>query len=193
MRLRLFLDRAASVVFSLGSDVGRVSFFCRSEPSKRDSLAVDSDSRLPAATRIKTCADQSFSSHCLAHVLQICAARNIPQIGKAVIRLFAIDVVNVLPRLLPSHIQPGQSMSVMLRSINANRHVSRCVDNACNSSGAGTPAKSKSPPKHAGIGFVLKNLAQTLRGKIGLSHEALQLLIGQRPASVSSTVRASLF
>jgi hypothetical protein len=33
---------------------------------------------------------------------------------------------------------------------------------------------------------VMKKLAQRLRGKIGLSHDALQLLIGQRPARVSA-------
>jgi hypothetical protein len=49
------------------------------------------------------------------------------------------------------------------------------------------------PSEHARYRVVVKKFAQTLRGKIGLSHEALQLLIGQRPAAIRSRLRASLF
>jgi hypothetical protein len=47
--------------------------------------------------------------------------------------------------------------------------------------------------KKACLGIVLEKFAQKLRGKIGLSHETLQSLIGQRLASISSAARASLF
>jgi hypothetical protein len=40
--------------------------------------------------------------------------------------------------------------------------------------------------EYSGVGVVVKKLAQALRGKIGSSHDALLMLIGQRPASADN-------
>jgi hypothetical protein len=42
------------------------------------------------------------------------------------------------------------------------------------------------PRKHSRFRVVVKQFAQALRGKIGLSHDAPQMLIGQRPGSVDA-------
>jgi hypothetical protein len=47
-------------------------------------------------------------------------------------------------------------------------------------------AKLLAPSKHTGFWCVIKNFAQTLRGKIGLSHDAVLSQIGQKLTCVSA-------
>ena len=82
-------------------------------------------------------------------------------------------------------------MSVVGSPINANLPVDLAAAHldfvASNLPDPGPTAGIHQPGEHTGVQVVMEKLAQTLRGKIRGSHKALQLLIGQRPAGVSST------
>lgn len=127
-------------------------------------------------------------------VLQIDLLGYIPQVAVPVVGSDSIDVVNLTSGESASHVHEGQPMAVMVLLIDHQHDIAKRLADVSGLLPAfgGSPTVRK-PCEHSGFQVVVKKLAQTLRGKIGLSHDALQLLIGQRPASVDSTVRASSF
>ncbi len=54
-------------------------------------------------------------------------------------------------------------------------------------------AVAYAPGENASFWVIVQKFAQALRGKIGLSHDAVLSLIGQRPAGAINAARASLF
>jgi hypothetical protein len=126
-------------------------------------------------------------------VLLIYKSRHIAQIINPVIRLDAVDVVNLGDRPYISHVQPCQPMCVVSAAGDRYCAVAGCGSRTSNGTHPAGAAAPLSPRKNAGFWSVVKKFAQSLRGKIGLSHEAVLSLIGQRPAGVTSAVRALSF
>ena len=120
-------------------------------------------------------------------ILVVQRVRNGAQVAYSVVRLAPVDVVNFTRRPFAINVQPRQTVRKEARPINADVDVSiRCVESPGDRSSC-SPAPSSFVGEVSRIGVVVKNFAQTLRGKIGLSHDAPIMLIGQRPVSVSST------
>lgn len=108
---------------------------------------------------------------------------------------FAVFMVDDMGRPGASHIEPREAMPAKSLSVNLdlNVRILSCFDGSCNGANSHSVGGGHNPSKQPRLGIVVKDFAQSLRGKIGLSHDALQLLIGQRPAGVDSTARASSF
>lgn len=60
-----------------------------------------------------------------AHVLQIAETVNFAQICKTVVLFVAVNMINVLRRPLPGHIQPRQTMSQPFLVVDSNRPIAR--------------------------------------------------------------------
>ena len=126
-------------------------------------------------------------------ILQIEALRNVPKIAKPIVCPRAVDMVDVVnwPSLIC--IKPSKPMSKVLRAVNANLYVPPAVDRASGVPLLRSTANGVSPMKHPGAGVVIQQFAQTRSGKMSRSHEALQLLIGQRPLGVDASQRPRHF
>jgi len=140
---------------------------------------------LQAASRI--CADGSIFL-----VLLVCRlAKILPRvIGPA-----AIDVINRILGPFSSHMKPRKTVRVIAIAIYSDLDISipMMTSGYCsNRSPITERAAPNTPRKDTRLRVIVEKFAQTLRGKIGLSHETLQSLIGQRPAAIHSHVRASL-
>lgn len=121
-------------------------------------------------------------------VFLILLCRNLSEIGPSIIRSVSINVIDDR-RPSACHVKPRQAMDKVLTAIYANLKV------ACSSVGAsgralgrlpeeGTPVYQ--PSKKSGIGIVVKHFAESFRGKLIVSHDALQMLIGQGPGTIRS-------
>jgi hypothetical protein len=133
------------------------------------------------------------SGCCLPNVLRVDDSRDITKIVYSVVAWVAVDVVNALPRKSAVAVKPGKAMSPMNIPVNAYLTPAEWMDCAGDHPDSDSVRRDFTPRKNAGLWIVVKKFAQTLRGKIGLSHEALLLLIGQRPDRVASACPASLF
>jgi len=123
-----------------------------------------------------------------ALVLHIHRCRNITQIVESVVRLIAVDVVNVSGGPCPAHEKPRKTVRRVKTLIDTKANVPMRGFASSNIAGPCFMALSRcQASENAGFWVVVKKLAQTLRGKIGLSHDAVLSLIGQRPARVDST------
>jgi hypothetical protein len=114
-------------------------------------------------------------------ILEILASAYISQIAKRVVGSIAINMVDIKCRPLAGHIQPRKAVRPVAFPIDKNKQVAFAVVAPNNG------FRALNAQKLASFGIVVKKFAQTLRGKIGLSHEAPVKRIGQRPVSVSST------
>lgn len=191
------LDRTARVQSALSLNVGGVGFFGGPVRAKVMDFAADSDGRKPSTpVALQVCADKPggfLCGLCAPEILLINAPGYIPQIIKRVIAGVSINVVNLMLRPSTGNVQPRKPVGQKPASCNGNYGPSVDVTSAGNASRVGGPASTLAPCEYAGLGVVMKKFAQKLRGKIGLSHDAVLSLIGQRPVSVASTAPASLF
>jgi hypothetical protein len=115
----------------------------------------------------------------------------VAQIGPSIVRPDAVDVIYFMFRPFARHVQPRQAMGVKTPgAIYTNENVPKVFANVPEFSAHGAIVKSGCcvwvSPKFPGFWVVAQTLAQTLCGKIGLSHDALLMLIGQRPASADN-------
>ena len=130
-----------------------------------------------------------------AFVLSVRPPRHVSEVRESVVGLDAVDVVDLLSGPRTSDMQPRESVGFVSAAINSDLDVSITIDSSSNSAGW-KPSMSTcgiDPGKKTCFWIVVKQLAQSLRGKIRISHEALLSLSGQRLAGAQHAVRASLF
>lgn len=125
-------------------------------------------------------------------VLNVSSLSAISQIGKSVVGSITVDVVKHATRPRFECVQPGQSVSLVREVVEADYSVATSIEGASHIAAISTSSPS-GPSEDSRLRVVVKKLAQTLRGNIRLSHDALQMLIGQKPAFDSQSMRASLF
>lgn len=124
----------------------------------------------------------------VASVLSIFRARDIPEIGKYVVVPHAINVVYGFGGPYSEYVKPCEAMAKVSVAINHNPDIPLIVGHASlRTCKAISWAATFSPSKHPSLWVVVKQFAQTLCGKIGLSHDTGPSLIGQRPGRVIST------
>ena len=123
-----------------------------------------------------------------AHILLILCARHITKVGYSVVARVAINVVSVPAWPDFINVKPRKPVGAVKLHFNSNKNVPVVPDAAGN--------RPRLPPrflscyaacKHASLWVVVKQFAQARCGKIGLSHDTVPSLIGQRPACVDST------
>jgi hypothetical protein len=125
-------------------------------------------------------------------IFRVNRRRGVSQVAYSVISTIAVYVIKHLAGPLSVVMKPCQSVRGVSLVIQTNRHVPVLVN------ASGLLALVPFVPfylsgKNSSVWVVIKKFAQFLRGKIGISHKAVLSLIGQRPASVGSACRASLF
>ena len=189
------LKSATIVHLALSLDVGRVGEFWRGEGTKVLYFAVCLYMRAKAVAKF-VCPKKASGlvrgpgTPC---VLTVYGIGYVPEVTKPVVILDSVDMVNLKYREGPALIKPREPMRKIQDSINTDHYVAT-PGNAAGQPLAGYAIASRcAPRKNASLGIVVKQLAQSLRGKIGLSHEAVLSLIGQRPGRVDSACPASLF
>lgn len=197
------LDRASAVQIALGLQVSLVGKLWCFIDAQVSALATCFYGRHPLQTsasanpsRNPKKSSSAFPA-LAASVLRVCCPVYVSQICKAVIGTIAVDVVNLCFRPLACHVKKRETVSIEAIFAKADGHVTKSFVHATNEPALRRSVKTGGAlwkrPERADFWIVVNKLAQTLRGKIGLSHEALQLLIGQRPAAIRSRLRASLF
>lgn len=181
-------DGTACVESSLRLKVGGVSICGRIEATQVRHLPAYVNDGLPlAAERIPVDAKEPAGvvRRRRSQILAVRALACVAQVREPVVPPVAVDVVNILLRPFSGCMQPCKSMSGVKNAGDSYQSVPVAVY-ATGWAAYGAPASGDSPGEPASLGIVVKKLAHTLRGKIVDSHEALQLLIGQRPARVSA-------
>jgi len=191
------LQRSERMKLAFFGDVDALRFFNRRVRTKADHFAVGFDVRGPlgpVAVNAKH-ARRFVVALCFAHVLQVFRIGRLSQIAKPVVSFDAVDVVNEVDRVLSINMQPCQPMRKSRHAKQIDSAIA-CVGACGPRFRAGFDPSSVSvgcPSKNAGFRAIIQKLAHLLRGKIGCSHEAPRLLIGQRPVSVASTAPALPF
>ena len=128
-----------------------------------------------------------FVSLCWANMISsIFKPTDITKVGDSVVIFHSINVINLMFWPCFKNIEPGKPVRFVTPFINADIDIPISIKSAGNHSCHGVGAGRNSAGKNASILIVVKKFAQTLCGKIGLSHDAVLSLIGQRPGSVSA-------
>jgi len=172
-------------------------FFCRIR-ADRNPFPVYPDSGSPiltGRTNAKNAATAMFVRGC--SILCIYIRRSFSQIRKSVVKTICVYMVNNFKRPSAFDVKEGKSMRFVWRAINIylKTNVAAFASNLCSSNVAthGIPLPIDNPSKYSSFLVVVKKFAQAFCGKIGFSHDALLMLIGQRPLSVERTGAALLF
>lgn len=130
---------------------------------------------------------------CVSSVLNILGVGCLTQIANPVVCPVTVNVVDGKLRSISGNEHPGHPVRVEAPAVCAQHDIPIGVNKASLLTSKSRAHPACDPDKYSGLWVVLKNRAQFLRSKIVLSHDALQMLIGQRPACVGSASRASLF
>lgn len=182
---------------SLGFNVCGVRFFWRAKTAKVMKFPIGFQFCSPAISQFvemntekTTCVIGAWAPL----VMRIDRWISKSKIDESVVGAVAVDVVKNAGRPFAGHVKPRKTMRKESRPVYADDDVStRCHASDRASSVASVSADCNAPHEHTHRWVVIKQFAQSLRGKIGFSHDALQKLIGQRPAAIHSRALASSF
>jgi hypothetical protein len=185
------LYEATFVMYPFGFTVGGMRKFSGGKTAKMLALPVKSNLGIPPPSRFVQ-RDAKQAAGLIAYwritlILLVCAVAYLSQVCEAIVRSVAIHVVNLLQRPFSGHVEPREAVGLIRGSVTADTPVSIA---AIKTPGALSIAASWTafrPCECTSLRIVVEKFVQFLRGKIGLSHDAVLSLIGQRPACVSST------
>lgn len=181
------LYRAGAMELALSGQVGVVGEFSRHEGAEVVLRAIYGYLSCPVRPVLADAKDSvGATGFWTSLILHVPGLRNIPQITNSVVAWVPINMVDAFSRPKPKLIEPRQSVPSVGPAFHADLQIPSVVASG-NVSRVNVSCESCTPRKHPSFWVVMKNFTQTLCGKIGLSHDVLQLLIGQRPARVIST------
>lgn len=192
----MFLQRAAGMKPALRFNVGIMRGLLGRERAEVNGLVFHADVSNPYAvlcgprgSEKATCIERARN----AHIFVVRGLRDITQIGRTVISAIAIDMVNVMRWPLAVHVKPCESMSEMVSTVYVDLDVAVAMPGTGNASDTNSVGRSRFPAKNAGFRLVFENFAKSFDAKIGLNHDALSVLIGQRRADARNIRPASRF
>ncbi len=188
------LNGATSVQPTLGLKVGGVGFFGGFEVAEKDMPTINPNSGTPGVLNPTDASEPAgiVARHTPSVVL-VQRGGNIAEIRHSVVGPYAVDVVNLPNRPLSGGVEPSNSMYGVNLELEPNLQVAVAVERAGSIACVYSDAWLDAPVHEASVGVVREKLPRKRGGKMDLSHEALQLLIGQRPAGVASAALASSF
>lgn len=186
--MRAELDRPVWVQAAFRDYVRGVGFFWRSIRSQLMFFAINTNLSHPFLL-VRTDTKQTIPVVGLgcAPVLGIFPISCYSKVIDSIVRSISVNVIDMATRPFSVEMQPSKPMRKVSLPIDASHDITCWSDTRDDATNAPALANSNFPNKKPGIRVVVKNFAQALRSKIGGSHEALLLLIGQRPACVGST------
>lgn len=173
-----------------------VSFVLVCEQAEVDHFLVDADLRTPLLSLgLPTHAEQagSVAGSRVSLVLGVQPVVNLAKIHEAVAGWVAVDVVDMCRGPAAIGYEPRQPVRTMPGARDNDVDVAFRMPAACDISDAYGVVFAGSASDDAGVGVVGEQLPRPVCTKIGSSHDAVLSLIGQRPGSVGSAARASLF
>lgn len=196
--LLLLISNGRAKCVNTGScrQVGRVSQFFRRKISEAFGSSVAGNLSAPPVLAFHKIdpSQPRFASTTNRRVLFILLVSSFSKVCHAVIKAVAINMVNLPRRMCPKHIKPCESMGLVQFPRNPDLGVliagADIPSHFTNNYSVGGPG---SPSENTSVWAVVKNFAQTLCGKIGLSHDTVPSLIGQRLTRVSSACRPRYF
>lgn len=176
------------VVGLLGQKVSSVSKFGAAKSTKAHAHPACHDARSPSVPALE-CAEQTRGAgrFCGADVLGVFCRSNVSEIGKLVVISHAISVVYKADWPRSVHIQPSKSVCSVGEWGDSDGPVPLIGNSPSYAPFSFVVWPINKPCKNASLRVVVKQFAQTLCGKIGLIHDTVLSLIGQRPARVIST------
>lgn len=175
---------------ALRADIRSMSLFWSVKHPKVDAFAVYLYPGAPSvaadAWMFKDAEESTLAIHArIAEVLFVLAVSYVAKIADAIVARIPVDVINLAARPFAINVQPREPVRVVPSVVYRNEvgaawsqcSLERNADTA-------SAASVDKPFKVASVRCVPQNVAKSLRGKIGISHDALQMLIGQRPVGV---------
>ena len=183
----MMLDRATSVHSPFGGQVRGVRRLLAREDAEVAVNAASVDPRHPSGWALGDAHQSVLAVGVRATlVLLVDVLRNIPQVIERVVAGVAVYMVKLAPWPIAVNVQPRKAVRSVVLAGDADLGVSAAV---------AAPGKWLAlrlavrvvPSECTRLRVVVKKFAQTLRGKIDGSHDAVLSLIGQRPARVDST------
>jgi len=194
----------------LGGKVGSVGLVWRLEIAEMLPTTVQANRSIERASQFGTLEVNAkrqstlLAAQWLPNVLRVHCPINRAQVVPSVVQLHPVYMVNLIGWPFACHVQDCQAMGPVSMPHDGDSPVSHFASTASGlASVARVPDSSASPVsiKHrnwavspgemAGGRGVVQQVPKLRSSKIGLSHEAVLSLIGQRPARVGSTQRAS--
>lgn len=118
--------------------------------------------------------------HWAVHIFLIQPPRSVAKILKSVVCANAVQMINQLIRPFTSYIEPSQPVAAVKTPVNSYRQIPKRINSTSTGSSFYLPAIHPSN-KGAIVGVVNEEFTQARSCKIGLSHDAVLSLIGQRP------------
>ena len=183
------LDCAARLSFSLGLEVCGRRFLCGIKQSQVSALSVIAFAFRHVFFGVAVKTYTKVSSFIVGlgslKILRIGLLSNASKVFVAVVASVAVNMVNILRRPDSGHKQDRAPMGVVFPACNRNF----CIPIRL------TPSRNiprfsgsvvQNPGKLTSGWVVVKEAAKLLCGKIVSSHDALQMLIGQRPQAIRS-------
>lgn len=183
--------------YALGFAVGGVRKFSGCKTAEVLAFAGKSNLGIPLPSRLVQ-SDAKQPAGLVADwrsplILLIGTMAGLSQVRKTIVCPVAVHVVNLLRRPFSGHIEPREAVGLVCVSVAAHAPVSIAgIKASCTFSVAASGA-TFCPCECARLGIVVNKFAQTLRGKIGSSHDAVLSLIGQKPGSIRSRSRLRYF
>ena len=175
---------------ALCSAVGFVRKFGGCKTAEVLAFAAKSNLGIPFPSRpVQGDAKQTagfIADWCSPLVLLIGAVAGLSQVRKTIVCPVAVHVVNLLRRPFARHVEPRKAVRFVRVSGATDAPIPIAFVQIPGPLPVATTWATFGSCEYARLGVVVKKFAQTLRGKIGLSHDALLMLIGQRPACVSA-------
>lgn len=181
-------------MLSLCCNVGSVRILCGRKAPKVDLLSANTygGAKQLAVSNFVCASQPGCADSAMARIPDIRCLVNITKVSDSVVGAVAVNVVYDSNRPRTIEMQPSEAVHSVKCAINSRDKISAPVV-ASNGRPGSNVGYALSARHYPGFMVVVDKLAQSLRGKIGLSHDALQMLIGQRPAFVASELPASLF
>jgi hypothetical protein len=184
----MMLDRASWMNLPLGFDVGVMRFFraCKRADMYAPINGIDGGSKFtprPAYAKKPGTVPALWP----VPVLRVDSGACVTKIGNAIVSAITVNMIDLALRPLAVHVQPNESVGIVNSAVNTYSNTAAFVSRKTNWCALRLPFWGcKLDLENSGIWIVVQKFAQTLRGKIGLSHDAVLSLIGQRLGSVSA-------
>jgi hypothetical protein len=173
------------VMNPLGGKVSGAGFFRSGKIAQGNHFPINLDSGSPFSA---ICIDphEPRLAPSLVSVLNISSSADNSKVVDAVVTPNAVDVVNFTIGPDAVNVQPCNSAQAVTDVINFCSDISVAVIASSNVANVNGIDRALAPRKNPGFWVVVEKFAQTFCGKIGLSHDAVLSLIGQRPRGVSA-------
>ena len=161
-------------MFTLGVNIGLMSFFSGIKPSKQDLDAVRAyPCSIPFSIfkpRHAKVSAGSISVVMFALVLNVARCCNITKIFKRIVFSISVYVINVVRRPVSCHVKPSKATGAVPRAINPYDSVTIWPNVSSLRSGHDFSASFFCPRKNSGFRVIIKNFLKPLDGKLRFSH-----------------------